>query len=108
MNKLILLPHAGKGVNFKLSELVKYFKSKKLPFMVIGSSHVSYANHKKKHSLDIWLRNRPVVKRVAKNTCQSANSVIKQILATGIFKVQPCVCLTSGRLCKSLVLKKKK
>jgi carbamoylphosphate synthase small subunit len=102
MSTIITLPHGGNKASFEIEDLVKYFQDKKLHFMVIGSSRVSYSKHKKKQSLDVWLR-KYGAKGIAKDTCQSVNSVIKQIVSTGFFMLEIRKCPTTQRNCKALI-----
>jgi hypothetical protein len=107
MNLKITLPYGGKNAYFDIQELVKYIKEKQLSYIIIGSSHLSYAHHKKKHSLDVCLR-KYATKGTAKDTCQSVNSVIKQILSTGLFELSICKCPKTNRNCKALIYIKSK
>jgi hypothetical protein len=102
MNTKITLPHGGKNAYFEIEELIKYFKYKQLTFIIIGSSHLTFKEHKKKHSLDVWLR-KYGAKGIAKDTCQSVNSVIKQIMASGFFELEIRKCPTTQRNCKTLI-----
>ncbi len=105
--KHITLPYGGNNVFFEINDLKKYFIKEKISFLIIGSSHVSLKNHKKKNSLDVWLR-KNIVGDTAKNTCQSVNSVVDQIIATKFFTVNICICPITNRNCKALFFSKQK
>lgn len=103
MNKKIFLPHGGNNSAFYLYELVDYFKNNKLPFMIIGNTHVSLKKHKKKDSFDMWLRNHSSLKSNAKNTCQAVNSVINNVISSGLFNIEKHVCPITRKKCRALV-----
>ena len=102
MNGIINLPHGGSGAGFSIKELVQHFNTNNLNYIIIGNSHLSYTNHKKRHSLDMWLRNRKKVK--SRNTCQAVNIVIEEIVSTGSFRIEKRQCPTTMRFCRALVL----
>jgi hypothetical protein len=102
VDRLINLPHGGIGANFGINELVHYFKVKKLAYIIIGNSHLSYANHKKTHSLDVWLRNHKTVN--SRDTCKAVNIVINEIVSTGLFRIKKCKCPITMCFCRALVL----
>ena len=101
---MITLPYGGNSAKFDLNDLKSCFKKKKLKFMIIGQTHVSYNKHPKVDSLDMWLRNHHSVNIKAKNTCQAVNSVIKDIISSEDFALGYRKYENSKRLCKSIVL----
>jgi hypothetical protein len=106
MNKLISLPHAGANANFNIQDLEKYFLDNQLPYMIIGQRHLSFEEHPKKHSLDIWIRNHPNVKKEYKNTCQAVEKVINDIILNSKFYLDKRKCPKTNKLCKAIVYRK--
>ena len=102
MNGIISLPHGGSGAGFSIKELVQHFNTNNLNYIIIGNSHLTYTNHKKSHSLDVWLRNLNNVN--SKDTCQAVNVVIEEIVSTGLFRIEKRQCTTTMRFCRALVL----
>ncbi len=99
---IIRLPHGGKGSAFPIEHLVSYINSMNRDYIVQGGVNCRLVNHPKPHSLDYWLR---LNYAANKDTKQAVNSVMKELLDTGIFIIdKDLVCPDSGHLCKGLKL----
>lgn len=102
----ITLPHAN-NAQFKIEDLIKYFKESKIEYMIIGSTQVVLNVHPKPKSLDVWLRKNHCPPGYA-NTCQSVNNVINQLIKHKSFSLGLRKCPESKRICKALVFCDKK
>jgi len=100
MNQIIL-PHANNSI-IPVEDLIKYFQNKNLSYLIIGSTQVTLQNHPKPDSLDVWFRNHPTINNY-KNTCQSVNNVISQIIKHKSFSLGLRKCPKTNRMCKALV-----
>lgn len=97
----ITLPYANNTV-ITIAKLIQYFQDNKLNYIIIGSTKVTLQNHPKPNSLDVWLRTRPNVIRY-KDTCQSVNNVVSQLIKHEAFSLGLRKCPKSNRMCKALV-----
>ena len=97
----ITLPYAN-NAQFKINDLINHFRTQRIKYMIIGSTQVTLQNHHKPDSLDVWLRTHPNVINY-KNTCQSVNNVISQIIKHESFSLGLRKCPKSNRMCKALV-----
>lgn len=97
----IILPHA-KNATITIQDLIAHFSKNNLKYMIIGSTQVTLINHCKPHSLDVWLRKHPAIFH-HRDTCQSVNKVITQIIKHQSFSQGLRKCPTSNRFCKALV-----
>jgi hypothetical protein len=97
----IILPYAEHTV-IPIMELIQYFQDNKLNYIIIGSTKVTLQNHPKPNSLDVWLRTLPNVIRY-KDTCQSVNNVVSQLIKHESFSLGLRKCPKSNRMCKALV-----
>ena len=106
MKNKISLPFGGLKAEFEVEELINYYKSQNVDYLIIGAIHVTLANHKKQHSLDVWLRNHQNVKSYHKNTCQATSEVINQLTKLKQFSIGTKECSTTKQTCKSLIFSK--
>lgn len=97
----ITLPYAN-NAKFNINDLINHFRTKQINYMIIGSTQVTLQNHRKPDSLDVWLRNHPKVIS-HKDTCQSVNNVISQIIKHKSFSLGLRKCPKTNRICKALV-----
>jgi len=98
---VIDLPHGGGG-RFSEYDLVEHIRAAKPPrdYIIQGQADRKLAQHPK-HSLDCWLRKFSRYK----DTKQAVNSVIDDLLATGLFVlVKKLRCPDSGSYCKGIRL----
>lgn len=106
MKNKISLPFGGPKAEFDVEELINYYKSQNVEYLIIGATHVTLANHKKQHSLDVWLRSHHNVKSNHKNTCQATSEVINQLIKLKHFSMGKRKCPITNRMCKSLIFSK--
>lgn len=97
----ITLPHANNTI-ISIQDLVDYFQKNKFNYLIVGSTQVSLTNHPKPNSLDVWLRTHPNVMNY-RDTCQSVNNVISQIIKHESFSLGLRKCQKTNRMCKALV-----
>ncbi len=97
----IILPYANNAI-IPIADLIQYFHSNRLNYLIIGSTQVTLQNHPKPNSLDVWLRKHPNVINYS-DTCQSVNKVITQIIKHQSFSQGLRKCPKSNRMCKALV-----
>lgn len=103
---MVDLPHGG-GAQINELELVDFIRASRPPcnYIIGGGSKVVLAKHRKKHSLDYWLRQHC---GSYQDTMQAVPSVIKALVATGFFVAEDkLLCPDSHRLCKGLRLSEK-
>jgi hypothetical protein len=100
MNEIIL-PYAN-NARFKVEDLINYFRTEQIKYMIIGSKRVTLDNHPNKNSLDVWIRQHKNVIGY-ENTCQSVKEVVKQLIKHDQFSRAIRINPTSGRMCKVLV-----
>jgi hypothetical protein len=96
---MIDLPYGD--AQFNEHDLVDYIRSLKPPrnYIIIGKQKDALVNHRKKTSLDYWLRQRSR----RPNTMQAVESVIDDLVATGLFeRDEHLFCPESRRYCKAL------
>jgi hypothetical protein len=96
---MIDLPY-GDG-QFDERDLVDYIRSFRPPrnYIIIDKQKDALANHRKKTSLDYWLRQRSR----RPDTMQAVESVIEYLVATGLFERDDhLLCPESRRYCKGL------
>jgi hypothetical protein len=106
MKNKISLPCGGPKAEFEAEELINHYKSQNIDYLIIGAIHVALVNHKKQHSLHVWLRNHHNVKSYHKNTCHATSEVISRLKKLKQFSVGKRKCLTTNRMCKSLIISK--
>ena len=97
-------PYGG-GSQFNEYDLVEYIRASHpaRDYIIIGAQKDTFANHRKRHSLDYWLRRRSR----RPDTMQAVDSVIDALVATKLFtKADNLVCPDSGRECKGLRLRR--
>ncbi len=97
----ITLPYANNAI-IPITDLIQYLRKNKLNYLIIGSTQVTLQNHPKPNSLDVWLRNHPNIINY-RDTCQSVNNVISQIIKHNSFSLGLRDCPKSKRTCKALV-----
>lgn len=97
----ITLPHAN-NAQININDLINHFRTKQINYMIIGSTQVTLQNHRKPHSLDVWLRTHKNIINY-KDTCQSVNNVISQIIKHESFSLGLRKCPKTNRMCKALV-----
>ena len=78
---MISLPY---GRSFNERDLLRYIKASGRDYIIQGQQTHSFANHNKPQSLDYWLRKNYAYNR---NVKQAENSVIADLVATGLFVV---------------------
>ena len=91
------------GGTFDEKQLIKYLKTQKRNFIIIGANKCSFANHNKPQSLDYWLRANGTGHNP--NTKQADLQVVQKLIATGMLTLHKDHCPHSGRACKSLRVK---
>ena len=106
MKNKISLSYGGPKAEFEVEELINYYKSQNVYYLIIGAIHVTLVNHKKQHSLDVWLRSHHNVKSNHKNTCQATSEVINQLIKLKQFSMGKRKCPITNRMCKSLIFSK--
>jgi len=98
---VIDLPYGG--AQFNEHDLVDYIRGFTPPrdYIIIGKQKDVLARHRKKTSLDYWLRRRSR----HPDTLQAVDSVIDALIATKLFVVEnDLFCPESHRFCKGLRL----
>ena len=99
MDQIIWLPFGG---SFPVNELVEYVESSGRNYIIQGQTKSSFADHAKHQSLDYWLR---VNFAKNKNAMLANNSVIEQLVNTGLFQEgKSFICPDKGTLCKGVKL----
>ena len=99
---MIRLPYGGPNAQFDERELVDHLRTRMRDYIIQGQQNCRLENHTKKQSLDYWLRS-----NFASNpdTKQAVNTVMEDLVATGLFEEEKLTCPDSGRKCKGLKLK---
>ena len=97
----IILPHAN-NATIPIQDLIAHFRKNNLNFMIIGSTKATLQKHSKPNSLDVWIRTHPNILKY-KDTCQSVNTVISQLIKHESFSLGLRKCPKSSRMCKALV-----
>ncbi len=101
MNKSkIFLPYGNN--EFEIEKLISYVKSLPEKYIIQGHAKCTFEEHKKKKSLDYWLRKNYVKN---KDTMQAVSSVIEEIEKTGHFVKGKYMCPETGKKCGGLKLK---
>ncbi len=97
---LIALPHGGN--QFNEHDLVDYIRSFKpqRDYIIIGKERTVLARHRKKMSLDYWLRQRSPYE----DTMQAVDSIVDALVTTGLFVRDKRPCPESRRDCNALRL----
>ena len=91
------------GGSFDLNKLIDYVNRSGRNYIIQGQKSCMLADHPKPKSLDYWLREN--VSPLKKDTKRAENSILLDLVVTGIFEEQrKLVCPDSGRKCKGLVL----
>lgn len=96
------LPYGG-GARINELDLVDFIRASRPPrnYIIGGGSKVALAKHRKKHSLDYWLRQRSRYP----DTMQAVPSVTDALVATGLFVAEDkLLCPDSDKYCKGLRL----
>jgi hypothetical protein len=95
----VRLPFGGPGAAFKIGDLMRYLKDSGRSYIIQGQTQCTFGRHPKPSSLDFWLR-----KNHAKNpdTKQAVNSVVCQIISTGLFTEGKFTCPDTKHLCKGI------
>ena len=101
MNTTIRLPFGGAGASFNATALVKHVQSSGSDYIIQGQTACALSAHPKPRSLDVWLRRNYTAN---KDTKQADNSVIAQLVSTGLFETGRFLCPDSGKLCKGIRL----
>ncbi|WP_396186717.1 hypothetical protein [Flavobacterium sp.] len=99
--KEITLPYA-KNAKFRVEDLVNYFRTQKINYLIIGATHVTLENHPNLNSLDVWIRNHENVVD-HKNVCQAVKEVVKQLIKHEQFSRALRRNPNGGKMCKALV-----
>ena len=89
------------GNSFDALDLVTHIRKSGRTYIVQGQQNHSLSKHTKPHALDVWLRTNYAVNR---DTKQADNSVIRQLVGTGLFREGRFPCPDSGRLSKGIEL----
>jgi hypothetical protein len=97
----IKLPYANNLI-IPITDLIEYYQNNKLNYLIIGSTQVTLQNHPKPDSFDVWIRTHPSVVKY-KDTCQSVDNVISQIIKHKSFSLGLRKCPKTNRICKALV-----
>ncbi len=102
MNTIVKLPEGGPSAACDVKDLVRYFQSRAMTYIVIGAQKDILAKHKKRYSLDYWLR---VNCTERSDTMQATTEMVDLLVGTGLFcrddeVLDPC----TGRLVKGLRL----
>lgn len=96
---VIQLPYGGE---FSVSQLIKHMKKEGLEYIIQGQQAVALKDHKKKKSLDYWLR----TFGMNKDQKQASHKIIMALVETGRFDFSRNLkCPETGRLCRGLVPK---
>lgn len=95
---MIQLPYGGQ---FNELDLIKHIRASNRNYIVQGQQVASLANHTKPQSLDYWLRQFGL----NENTKQAENSVIDDLVATGLFRRDNhLICPDTGWRVKGIVI----
>jgi hypothetical protein len=96
----VVLPYGD--VQLNAHDLVDYIRSFTPPrdYIIIGKQRDTLARHRKKTSLDYWLRQRSR----HPNTMQAVDKVVHALIATKLFREYDLLCPESHRYCKGLRL----
>ena len=97
----ISLPHGGPGSGFDVQALVDHIARSGREYIIQGQRTCTLADHRKPHSLDVWIRNHWTIK---KDTKQADNDVVKQLVSTRLFERAEFMCPDSHRRCRGLKL----
>ena len=97
----ISLPYGGHGAGFDAVDLENYLLERGLDYIVQGHCKCVLGDHRKPNSLDYWLRQRYTE---YKDTMQAVDSVIRELVGTGIFCRGSFICPDSGQRCKGIAL----
>jgi hypothetical protein len=99
-NGNINLPYGGLNASFLIQHLIDHLHAENRRYIIIGKSKCTFAEHKKPHSLDYWLRHNYTNRR---DTMQAVDEVVKKLVDSGIFEEKDGLeCPDSGRPCKGL------
>ncbi len=102
MTARIRLPFGGANASFEVGRLVEYLKASGREYVIQGQAPCSFATHRKKQSLDYWLRQNFAAHR---DTKQAVTEVIEQLVETGLFEEGSFACPDSGQRRKGIRLK---
>ena len=81
MNTVVALPEGGPGAFCNAKDLVKHIERSGCNSIVIGAQQDVLAKHRKKHSLDYWLR---VSCTERKDTMQATVELVDRLVGTGL------------------------
>ena len=103
MSTWIDLPHGGPRARFDAEDLKTHIERAGRDYIIQGQKKCVLRVHPKPQSLDVWLRKRCV----QPDTMQAVNSVIKQLVSTGMFYEGKFCCSDSGRSIKGIALSRR-
>ena len=87
------------GMRFDANDLVNHIRRSGRTYIIQGQQACTLEEHTKPKSLDVWLRTHHAVN---KDTKQAENSVIHQLVMTGLFRKGTFRCPDSGRMAKGI------
>jgi hypothetical protein len=97
----IELPHGGPEARLYVDDLIRHIRESGRDYIIQGQTNCCLADHPKPNSLDAWLRKKCTSRSDRK---QAVNSVVDQLVATRLFKVERLRCPDSGTFCKGIRL----
>ena len=101
MNTLIELPEGGSGASCNARDLVGYIERSGCNSIVIGAQQDVLAKHRKKYSLDYWLR---VNCTDRSNTMQATGELVDRLVGTGLLYRDKVIDPHTGRRVNGLRL----
>ena len=81
MNTIVALPEGGPGAVCDAEDLVRHIQCQGWTYIVIGAQKDVLAKHRKKHSLDYWLR---VNCTERSDTMQATTEMVDRLVETGL------------------------
>ena len=81
---MISLPYGG-GAEICPDELFNYIETVGLPYLRIGNKAVALENLVHTDSLEYWIRTRPALEEIRRNTMQAVPQVVNDLCETGRF-----------------------
>ncbi len=103
MSNIIRLPYGG-GASFDVQILIDHISKSGRNYIIQGTQQDTLDKHRKPNSLDVWLRVNVAPRH--RDTAQSTNDVIAQLVETGYFREGKFECPDSdhSRLLKGIEL----
>ena len=87
MNTIVELPEGGPGSVCDAKDLVRHIQCQGSTYIVIGAQKDALARHKKRHSLDYWLRANCTERS---DTMQATTEMVDRLVGTGLFHEAKC------------------